>query len=46
MRNNKIGCKRKTREKSLVLEANTKRRMLYHAQVNEISYSKLSYLCR
>ena len=41
-----IGCKRKTRENSLILEANTKRRILYHAQVIDLPYGKLSYLCR
>ena len=41
-----IGCKRKTRENSLILEANTKRRILYHAQVIYLSCGKLSYLYR
>ena len=39
-----IGCKRKTRENSLFLEANTKRRILYHAQVLDLFCGKLSYL--
>ena len=37
-----IGCKRKTRENSIILETNTKRRILYHAQVIGISCGKLS----
>ena len=41
-----IGCKRKTRENSLNLEANTKRRILYHAQVIDLSCGKLSHLYR
>ena len=40
------GCKRKIRENSLILEANTKRRILYHAQVIDLSCGKLSYLYR
>ena len=39
-----LGCKCKTRENSLTLEANTKRRILYHAQVIDLSCGKLSYL--
>ena len=39
-----IGCKCETRENSLILEANTKRRILYHAQVIDPSCGKLSYL--
>ena len=42
-----IGYKRTlrtTQENSIVLEANTKRRILFHAQVNELSCGKLSYL--
>ena len=39
-----IGCKRKTRENSLILEANTKSRILYHAQVIGLSCGKLNYL--
>ena len=41
-----IGCKRETRENSLILEVNTKRRILYHAQVIDHSCGKLSYLYR
>ena len=41
-----IGCKRETRENSFILEANTKRRILYHAQVIDLSCGKLSYLYR
>ena len=33
-----IGCKSTTQENSLVKKANTKRRVLYHVQVNELSY--------
>ena len=39
-----IGCKRETRD--LVLEANTKKRILYHAQVIDHSCGKFSYLYR
>ena len=41
-----IGCKRKTQENSLTLEANTKRRILCHAQVIDLSCGKLSYMYR
>ena len=41
-----IGCKRKTQENSLILEANTKRKILYHVQVIDLSCGKLSYLYR
>ena len=41
-----ISYKRKTRENNLILEANTKRRILYHAQVIDLSCGKLSYLYR
>ena len=41
-----IGCKRKTQENSFILEANTKRGILYHAQVIDLSCGKLSYLYR
>ena len=41
-----IARKHTTQDNSLVLEVNTKRRMLYHAQVNELLYGKLSYLYR
>ena len=37
-----IGCKRNIRENSLILEANTKRRILYHAQVIDLSCGKLN----
>ena len=41
-----IGCKREAQENSFTLEANTKRRILYHAQATDLSYGKLSYLYR
>ena len=41
-----ISYKRKTRENNLILEANIKRRILYHAQVINLSCGKLSYLYR
>ena len=41
-----IGCKRETRENSVILEANAKRKILYHAQVIDLSCGKLSYLYR
>ena len=39
-----VGCKHETRENSLILEANTKRKTLYHAQVIDLSCGKPSYL--
>ena len=39
-----IGCKRKNRKNNLILEANTKRRILYHAQVIDLYCGKHNYL--